>query len=185
VSSNVFTPGPSPKGRVVDSVQTEDQLEQVYRQHYTLLLYISCRKFRVPAGDAESLIQEVFLSYLSASRDVRDVRSWLVGAISNASRQYWKARGRTESLPDDMGERSDPLSAGLAETVATRITVRETLARLHEKCRETLRLHYFEGCSAPEVARELSTTNRYAEKLIHKCLKRAYEIYLTLTAGRP
>jgi RNA polymerase sigma factor (sigma-70 family) len=184
VSSNIF-PGGSLPGRGVDTPQTENDLEQVYRQHYTLLLYIACRKFKVPAGDAESLIQEVFLAYLSSSKDVRDVRSWLVGAISNTSRQYWKSHGRTEQLPENLGEQSDPVSSGLADTVATKITIRETLSRLHEKCRETLRLHYFEGHSAPEVARHLSTTNRYAEKLIHKCLKRAYEIYLTLTAGRP
>lgn len=176
---------PVPRRKGLDTgVTAEDELEDVYRAHYTLLLYVSCRKFKVPPGDAESLIQEVFLSYLSSRADVRDVRAFLMGAISNASRQYWRSRGRTESLPDDYGQRSDPFSAGLAETVATRITIRETLSRLHERCRETLRLHYFEGCSAPEVARELNTTNRYAEKLIHKCLKRAHKIYLTLT-GRP
>lgn len=185
MSSNIFPGGPLPTGRDVDAKQTENDPEQVYREHYTLLLYIACRKFKVPAGDAESLIQEVFLAYLSAFRDVRDTRSWLVGAISNASRQYWKSHGRTEQYPPDMGELSDPVTSALADAVATRLTIRETLSRLHEKCRETLRLHYFEGHSAPEVARHLSTTNRYAEKLIHKCLKRAYEIYLTLTAGRP
>lgn len=187
MSSNLFPEGLGvPRRKTVDSaLGTEDELEVVYRTHYTLLLYISCRKFKVPPGDAESLIQEVFLSYLSTRSDVRDVRSWLVGAISNASRGYWRSRGRTESLPEEINERSDPFSTGFAETVANRITIRETLSRLHERCRETLRLHYFEGCSAPEVARELSTTNRFAEKLIHKCLKRAHKIYLTLTAGRP
>jgi len=186
VASEAYIDGPyGPKSKAVGvDVTSTDEMEAVYRLHYTLLLYIAVRKFRVPASDAESLIQEVFLAYLSNSKGVRDIRSWLVGAMSNASRQYWRARGRTEPLPDDMSERSDPGSAGLADKVALKITVRETLSRLHEKCRETLRLHYFEGCSAPEVARELATTPRYAEKLIHKCLKRAHEIYLTLTAGK-
>ena len=35
--------------------------------------------------------------------------------------------------------------------------------------------------SAGDVARELETTNRYAEKLIHNCLKRVREIYLNIT----
>lgn len=157
-----------------------DQMEDVYRLHYDLLLYVARRRFRVPFGDAESLIQEVFLSYLSASSEVRDVRAWLLGAISNASRHYWRSRGRTESLPDDLHKQSDPRS--VAEKLANTLTVRDTLAHLHEKCRETLRLKYFEGCSAAEVAKELDTTNRYAEKLIHNCLKRAHQIYRTLTA---
>ncbi len=185
--SSEFLPGglPDPRRKGLDrGVAAEDELEDVYRSHYTLLLYISCRKFRVPPGDAESLIQEVFLSYLSSRSEVRDVRAFLMGAISNASRQYWRSKGRFESLPDDMHERADPLAGSLAESVATRIMVRETLSRLHERCRETLRLHYFEGCSAPEVGRELSTSTKFAEKLISKCLKQAHKIYLTLT-GRP
>ncbi|MEO8216781.1 MAG: sigma-70 family RNA polymerase sigma factor [Acidobacteriota bacterium] len=162
-----------------------DPMEEVYRKHYTLLLYISCRKFRVPPGDAENLIQEVFLSFLSTAKEIHDVRSWLVGSISNASRQYWRSRGRTEPLPDDLEQREEFISSGLAETVALRITIRETMSRLHSKCREALRLHYFEGWSAPEMARQFSTSNRSAEKLIHKCLKRAHAIYQNLTAGKP
>jgi RNA polymerase sigma factor (sigma-70 family) len=163
---------------VVANPTSCDQMEDVYRLHYDLLLYVARRRFRVPAGDAESLIQEVFVSYLSAANEVRDIRAWLLGAISNASRHYWRLRGRTESLPDDLEKKSDPHVN--ADNIATSLTVRETLAHLHEKCRETLRLRYFEGCSAAEVAKELDTTNRYAEKLIHNCLKRAYQVYRNL-----
>jgi RNA polymerase sigma factor (sigma-70 family) len=162
--------------------QVVDDTEGIYREHYHLLLYVACRKFRVPEADAEGLIQEIFISYLSAAPGIRDVRAWLVAAVSNASRHFWRSHGRTESLPEDYGERSDPLSHGLAETLALRLTVQQTLGYLEEKCRETLRLHYFEGCSAMEVARQFDTTNRYAEKLIHNCLKRALEIYKNLTA---
>lgn len=155
--------------------------EDVYREHFDLLHYIACHKFKIPDGDADNLIQEVFLAYLSTVNEVRDVRPWLVGATCNASRHYWRVRGRSEPLPEDILEQGDPGSHGLAETFAMRLTIRQTLNRLHEKCRETLRLRYFEGCSAAEVAKELDTTNRYAEKLIHNCLKRAHEIYLILT----
>lgn len=157
-----------------------DLVEQVYRLYFNLLLHIACQKFRVPEGDAESLIHEVFVSFLGSSDQVRDPRSWLVGSICNASRAYWRRHHRTEPLSGDFKERSDPGSMAIAEEVAVKISVQDTLARLQEKCRETLRLRYFEGCSAVEVARELDTTLRYAEKLIHKCLKRAHEIYKTL-----
>lgn len=156
-----------------------DQLEDVYRLHYDLLLYVARRRFRVPAGDAENLIQEVFVCYLSTAAEVRDVRSYLLGAISNASRHYWRLRGRTDQLPQDMAKKSDPNAS--AESLDNSMTVRDTLSHLHEKCRETLRLRYYEGCSAAEVAKELDTTNRYAEKLIHNCLKRAHQIYQNLT----
>lgn len=161
---------------------TADEVEALYVKHRTLLLFIACRKFRVPECDAESLIQEVFLSFLQTDRKIENVRSWLVAAMCNASRHYQRSQGRTESLPEDFDHRSDPSSVGLAETFARRMTVQQAMRYLQPRCRETLRLHYFEGRSSVEVARELETTTRYAEKLIHNCLKRVREIYTNITA---
>jgi RNA polymerase sigma-70 factor (ECF subfamily) len=159
-----------------------DDVEALYIQHRTLLLYVACRKFRIPDSDAENLIQEVFLSFLQTGTKIDNVRAWLVAAMCNASRHYWRAQGRIESLPDDFNDHSDPGSHGLADQFAMKMTVRQALDYLQPRCRETLWLHYFEGRSAADVARELETTNRYAEKLIHNCLKRVREIYLKLTA---
>lgn len=161
-----------------------DDIEALYLSHRKLLFFIACRKFRVPELDAENLIQEVFLSYLQVGTEIKDTRSWLVAAMCNASRHYWRSQGRTESLPDDIGERSDPGSHTIADTFAMKMTVWETLQYLQPRCRETIQLHYYEGRSANEVAREFQTTSRYAEKLIHNCLKRVRQIYLELTAAR-
>ena len=159
-----------------------DDVEALYLQHRTLLLWVGCRKFRVPDCDAENLIQEVFLSYLQTGTKIENIRAWLVAAMCNASRHYWRSQGRTESLPDDIDAHSDPGSHGLADQFALKMTVRQALDYLQPRCRETLWLHYFEGRSAGDVARELETTNRYAEKLIHNCLKRVREIYMNITA---
>ena len=161
-----------------------DEIEQLYMQHRNLLLFVACRKFRIPDCDAESLIQEVFLSFLQTGTKIENIRAWLVAAICNASRHYWRAQGRTESLPDDFNEQSDPGTHGLAEQFAMQMTMQKVLGYLQPRCRETLRLHYFEGRSAGDVAKELETTNRYAEKLIHNCLRRAREIYNSITAVR-
>lgn len=170
------SPAAAPPSRAADEVET------LYLAYRTLLLYVACRKFRVPDSDAENLIQEVFLSYLQTGTKIDNIRAWLVAAMCNASRHYWRSQGRTESLPDDFNDHSDPGSHGLAEQYMTRMTVRQALDYLQPRCRETLWLHYFEGRSAGDVARELETTNRYAEKLIHNCLKRVREIYMNITA---
>jgi RNA polymerase sigma factor (sigma-70 family) len=172
--------GPQPVSPATESQAAED-VEALYLRHRTLLLYVACRKFRIPDCDAESLIQEVFLSYLQTSTKIENIRAWMVAAMCNASRHYWRAQGRTESLPDDMNDRSDPSSQGLADQFAMQMTVRQALDYLAPRCRETLWLHYFEGRSAVDVARELETTSRYAEKLIHNCLKRVREIYVNIT----
>ncbi|HXI12099.1 MAG TPA: sigma-70 family RNA polymerase sigma factor [Thermoanaerobaculia bacterium] len=171
-----FAPTEPPKGY--------ERVEELYRLFFNLMLYLSSQRFKVPETDAESLIHEVFLSFLAHSSEVRDPRAWLVGSICHASRHYWRGNGRTESISDEVLKRADPSAPELADTVATRILVQELLFHLHEKCRHTLRLKYFEGCSAIEVARELETTPRYAEKLIRKCLKRAHQIYLDLKGNK-
>src|ERR1051325_3291997 len=163
-------------------VSAADDVEALYLEHRSLLLYVASRKFRIPESDSENLIQEVFLSFLQSGTKIDNVRAWLVAAMCNASRHYWRAQGRAESLPEDIGDHSDPGSHGLADQFATQMTVRQALQYLQPRCRETLWLHYFEGRSAGDVARELETTNSYAEKLIHNCLKRVREIYLNITS---
>lgn len=159
-----------------------EDVEALYIEHRNLLLYVACRKFRIPDCDAENLIQEVFLSFLQTGTKIDNIRAWLVAAMCNASRHYWRAQGRVESLPDNFNDQSDPGTHGLADQFAMKMTVRQALDYLQPRCRETLWLHYFEGRSAGDVARELETTNRYAEKLIHNCLKRVREIYMSITA---
>jgi RNA polymerase sigma factor (sigma-70 family) len=158
-----------------------DVVEKLYIDHRTLLMYVACRKFRIPDCDAENLIQEVFLSFIQTGTRIENVRAWLVAAMCNASRHYWRAQGRTESLPDNFNDHCDPGSQGLEQKFAMKMTIRQALDYLQPRCRETLWLHYFEGRSAGDVARELETTNRYAEKLIHNCLKRVREIYINIT----
>lgn len=156
-------------------------VETLYVQYRNLLLSVACRKFRVPPADAENLLQEVFLSYLQNGTDITNVRAWLVAAICNASRHYLRLQGKSESLPDDYLEHSDPGSQALPERRAMEMTIQQALGYLQPRCRETLRMHYFEGRSGAEVAHELETTTRYAEKLIHNCLKRVREIYMNIT----
>lgn len=172
----------APKSKSVEPhLLTSDEVESLYVEHRTLLLYVACRKFRVNESDAENLIQEVFLSFLQTCTKIENVRAWLVAAMCNASRHHWRSMGRTEPLPDDYDNQSDPGSQGLADRFAMEMTVQKVLGYMQPRCRETLRLHYFEGRSAGDVAKELETTNRYAEKLIHNCLRRAREIYNSIT----
>lgn len=157
-------------------------VETLYVRHRILLLSVACRKFRVPEPDAEALLQEVFLSFLQAGSRIDNVRAWLVAAMCNASRHYHRSHGRLDPLPEDYLEQSDPGSQSLPEKRVLEMTIQQALGYLQPRCRETLRLHYFDGRSATEVARELETTRRYAEKLIHNCLKRVREIYMNISA---
>jgi RNA polymerase sigma factor (sigma-70 family) len=172
----------APKSKSVEPQNlSSDEVEVLYVEHRTLLLFVACRKFHVAEVDAENLIQEVFLSFLQTGTRIENVRAWLVAAMCNASRHHWRSMGRTEPLPDDYSNQSDPGTHGIADRFAMEMTIQKVMGYMHPRCRETLRLHYFEGRSAGDVAKELETTNRYAEKLIHNCLRRAREIYTNIT----
>ena len=76
----------------------------LYELHRPLLLHIACRKFRIGETEAESLLQEVFLSYMTTTTKVENVKAWLVAAMCNASRHYWRGQGKTESLPENFDD---------------------------------------------------------------------------------
>ena len=172
------TPAPPPPAAPEQPVDIGD----LYVLHRPLLLHIACRKFRIGENDAESLLQEVFLSFMTTTTKVENVKAWLVAAMCNASRHYWRGAGKTESLPENFEDHCDPKSNSFADQMAMELTMRQALDYLQPRCKETLRLHYFEGRSANDVAEKLETTSRYAEKLIHNCLKRVREIYFSITA---
>ena len=74
----------------------------LYEEYRDLLLFIASRKFRIGDGDAENLIQEVFLAYLQNEAQVENTRSWLVAATCNASRALSTRRTCT-TLPSRTG----------------------------------------------------------------------------------
>src|SRR5438874_8521369 len=89
----------------VDSVQ----FESLYEGQFGFLLGVAVRKFRVPVTEAETLVHEVFLTYLKRANEIHDLPAWLLGAICHASRHYWRINGRSVN-PDEMFDRIDPAS---------------------------------------------------------------------------
>ncbi|HVR44307.1 MAG TPA: sigma-70 family RNA polymerase sigma factor, partial [Thermoanaerobaculia bacterium] len=144
----------------------------VYRQHFAFLRDLARYRFNVPPSAAEDVVQEVFLGYLLARESVRDPRAWLIGGVCNASRHYWTVQGRRRDQVVNWQARNP----GTDEFLQA-ITVRQVVGRLHSKCRRTLELHYWEGATGREVAEQLGTTLRYAEKLIHQCLRKAFRAW--------
>lgn len=145
----------------------------MYAEYGGLLFWIAEVKFKVPTPDAEGVVQEVMLSLLTTTTDIEDVRSWLIGATCNGSKHYWRRRIVYEQVTAPHGAAVNQLDDGLSERLERSFLVARVLGFLTAKQRETLRLHYFEGLTAVEIAGRLDTTTRYAERLIHRSLKRA------------
>lgn len=188
------TRGPTdrPRPRIIQQLEQVESrasrerfLEQEYIKHRTLLMNVATEKFKIPSSDAEALVQEVFASLAVHESEILEPKAWLVGAICNASRHYWRAMGRTEELPRGRTETYDPEIHPEPIEVPDyemRLTVQAALQYLSPRCRDVILGHYFEGRSASDLAAKLGTTPRYMEKLIHNCLKRTRDIYLSLSS---
>jgi RNA polymerase sigma factor (sigma-70 family) len=170
---------PPPPAPPPPCVIDEEQFVQLYEKNVGVLVAVAIRKFQVPADDAEALAHEVFLSYLKRKDDIRDLHKWLLGAICNASRYYWRQHGRNiEQLDTELAvERPDPASRNILEIMFSRIAAGEALAGLSPRYQYILRLRYFEGYSINEIAEHLGVTAKYTQKLVTKCLRRAEEVF--------
>ena len=159
---------------------------RIYEENIDLLVSVAVRKFQVPAVDAEALAHEVFVSYIRHADDIRDLHHWLIGAICNACRYYWRKHGRNiEQLDTDVAaERPDPRSRNVVTDLPDNIALDEVLERMPPRWANILRLRYLEGYSIKEIAEQQGVTSKYMQKLVAKCLQRAQEIFNGLRARK-
>lgn len=163
------------------SPEAREAIEAAYDTHYGVLEYVVVQRFRIPDADVRPLIHDVFVSYIRNRPRIRDPRAWLLGAAFNSSRQYWRGRGQEEDL-------SWPLTvdgiAAVADDVATRVDVSTVLRRLPRRCREVLRLRFYEEYSSEELARHFATTAGYARKMVHRCVLNARAMFERMSGAR-
>jgi len=151
--------------------------EEVYLQHVTKLRKIALRKFRIPPQEVEPLIQEVFVSYFVHADSVREVGPYLVGAICNASRNYWRRSDAEEAL--FCGEVPCMATPGpeILEEVERKMLLRKLLARAGGRCRELLDRYYWQGETTKAIADALDSTPGSILVFLHKCRRRLFAAY--------
>lgn len=108
---------------------------------------------RVRRGDAEDLVQDVFLKAWEALPSLRDPErfpGWLATIARNSARDHRRRRLDAQPLPADLSS-EDPAMVEAEEVLAA---IRE----LPEAYRETLVLRLVEGLSGPEIAARTGMT---------------------------
>lgn len=149
----------------------------VYEAHRNLLVGTAVSRYRISATDAETLVHDVFLTFMVKAHEVRDTRAWLLSAICNASKYYLRTYARAVGLPDTIANEPDPASLRVIDRLPDELAARECFACLTPRCQLALRLRYLEGYSVPEIATELRTSAKYAQKLVTRCLQQAQKRY--------
>ena len=101
-------------------------------------------RYRVPARDADDLLQETFLVLVSKQESVRNPEAWLQATLSNRCVLYWRRRrGRVSELVDRtilelLGDPEVPAD----EAEAIRSDLDLLISRLPERCQPLLRRRY-------------------------------------------
>jgi RNA polymerase sigma factor (sigma-70 family) len=153
---------------------SETEFEALYLEHGVLLRSIAMRRYHVPPDDAEALVHDTFVAYLERHTVIREVKPWLMGAVGNACKHYWRDRKREAPLPDTVED--TPAGRDDAEEWAWRISVGAVVARLGAKCRETLRGYYWREESKERIAENLATSPGYVRQLLVSCRRRLKEM---------
>jgi RNA polymerase sigma factor (sigma-70 family) len=152
-------------------------LGAIYDAHYRLLVGTAVEHYHISETEAQTLAHDVFLAFITKANEIMDARAWLVSAICNASKYYVRVRARYVPLSVEIGERPDPRLSRVQDFLPEQLTARQIMACLIPRCQFALHLRYMEGYTFPEIAVELRTTPKYAQKLVGKCLRRAHACY--------
>jgi RNA polymerase sigma-70 factor (ECF subfamily) len=138
---------------------------------------------KVPVGDLDDLVQDVFvraLRRLSTLRETASFGAWLAAIARNLAHDYHRRSVPEEPLPEDAsnqeiqcrrsGEGQDGLSAAILEAVMG----------LSETYRETLILRLVEGMTGPEIAARTGMTHGSVRVNLHRGME---QLRAKLSAG--
>ncbi len=162
---------------------TRNSGDEIYLEHAPLLRRVAIRKFNIPPGDADALVHDVFVNCLLTSRNIRgDLRGYLIAAICNACRNYWRTRRCEQRVfTDDDNAAAEVIAGDLFDGLALNLVVASTLAKLGPRCRELLRRYYLNGEDTAAIAASMNTTPANVNYLMHVCRKHARVVYDAIT----
>jgi RNA polymerase sigma factor (sigma-70 family) len=128
--------------------------------------------YRIPAEDAEDVLQQTLLVLLYQWERVRDPECWLLGTLKRHCLMYWRDnRRRIYSAVDSaiLEWLSEPV-APTQERVDLLCDLDNLLGRLSLRCRSLLQLRFRLGYEPSEIARRLGYQLSSIGKITTRCL---------------
>jgi RNA polymerase sigma-70 factor (ECF subfamily) len=123
---------------------------------------------RVPRGEVDDLVQDVFLAAWNRLRALRDPAAfggWVATIARNRATDFHRRSVTASALPD--GVAGPGVSSARAEAHAVLDLIRE----LPEAYRETLVLRLVEGLTGPEIAARTGLTPASVRVNLHRGMK--------------
>ncbi len=128
--------------------------------------------FRIPSQDAEDLLQDTLVAYLTKQREIHAPERWILGTLRHRCLRYWRARRHrlVQTIDSGLIEELVASDEPSAERAVLAHDLSNALSRLPDRCRSVLRLRYGLGCAGPEMAERLGYTEATVRQITHRCL---------------
>jgi len=126
---------------------------------------------RVPHGEVDDLVQDVFLAamrQLPALRDDGAFGGWLAMIARNRAHDYHRRAREFTELPEDLPAGERPGAEALAAL--------EAIRTLPEAYRETLMMRLVEGMSGDEIAARTGMTAASVRVNLHRGMKQLRQV---------
>jgi RNA polymerase sigma-70 factor (ECF subfamily) len=133
---------------------------------------------KVPLGEVDDLVQDVFvlaLRRLSTLREVGSFGAWLAAIARNLAMDYHRRAAPEDQLTADLSENDTehPMTNGEHEGAAAAIL--EAIRSLPEAYREPLILRLVEGMTGPEIATRTGLTPGSVRVNLHRGMQQLRE----------
>lgn len=128
--------------------------------------------FRIPMQDAEDLLQDALLLFITKRAQIHSPEAWLIGTLRYRCLLYWRKRRRRlfETVDETLLEELAGGSLPRQENDDLARDLSGAIGRLPDRCRSLLRLRYGLGCDDPEVAHRLGYSPTGIRKIANRCL---------------
>jgi RNA polymerase sigma factor (sigma-70 family) len=154
--------------------------EEAYLRYAPRLQRIAIRRFRIEAGDAEVLVQDVFTTYFQHRENVERLEPYLIGAICNASRNHLRRSSASRVLFCGELPCAATSDDALLDEVERKTLLSKMLARVGEPCRDLLRRFYVNGDGTEVLAQAFNMKRDSVKVKLFKCRQRALEAYRSM-----
>jgi RNA polymerase sigma factor (sigma-70 family) len=170
-----------PQGAGTGSGAPPAMFEDVYLRLAPLLRKIAIRRFNVPPADADTLVHDVFATFIASAEDVNAIEPYLIGAICNASRHYHRRTSAANALfCGDTPCAATPTNA-IVDEVERKIILSRMLAQVGGRCRDLFQRYYLTGESTKTIADALQFKPATVLTFLHQCRKRALSAYRAMS----
>jgi RNA polymerase sigma-70 factor, ECF subfamily len=154
---------------------------QLYQRYARMVHGVLLAK--VPVGDVDDLVQDVFiraLRRLSTLRETASFGAWLAAIARNMAHDYHRRSVPEEPLPDDAFDQEVQRGASGGSQDCQSAAILEAVMSLSETYRETLILRLVEGMTGPEIAARTGMTQGSVRVNLHRGME---QLRAKLSAG--